>query len=442
MPDSPNTAYWDASEPAGRNATPRLRIALINAADEGGGAEKCVMALHRGLLESGHDSTLFVGQKYSNEKGVVGIDYVRGIPGSRRLARSIEKISGLQDIYNPSFRKFISGIAHGSYDVANFHTLWGSSGFAEIEALRPLSDVVPLALTLHDTWFLSGHCACFHDCMRWQTGCGSCPDLTVVPAVSRDATQLNWMRKKSVVKHCNPHVVCVSGWQSMQARMSPIFASSSITTIYNGIDTKAFSPICAERRSELRREFGMSDQEKVVLVVGQTVEGLKQGLAAPHAIAVLNALQDQPDLRVLIVGQSADSFAEHLAVPTITRPFLSKQSALADVYRVADLCVVASEFETFGRIAAESQSCGTPVVAFGSGGLPEVVLSGIGGIVVDRGDRKSMEAAIRSILFDADLRHEMGKRARAHVVDSFDNAIITNKYASLFRSLVNRLNAC
>ena len=60
-----------------------LRIALIHASDLGGGAERSVVSLHRGLRAAGHASTLFVGERRTDEPGVELIPYVRGAPGTR-----------------------------------------------------------------------------------------------------------------------------------------------------------------------------------------------------------------------------------------------------------------------------------------------------------------------------------------------------------------------
>ena len=51
---------------------------------------------------------------------------------------------------------------------------------------------MPVALTLHDEWLLTGHCAYTLGCERWRIGCGRCPDLTIYPAIRRDSTAENF----------------------------------------------------------------------------------------------------------------------------------------------------------------------------------------------------------------------------------------------------------
>src|SRR4030095_8523730 len=61
------------------------------------------------------------------------------------------------------------------------------SDYFDLRALPWLSNKVPVVLSLHDAWLLSGHCAHSFDCDRWRIGCGDCPDLTIYPALRRDA---------------------------------------------------------------------------------------------------------------------------------------------------------------------------------------------------------------------------------------------------------------
>ena len=188
-----------------------LRIALVHASDLGGGAERSVVSLHRGLRAAGHASTLLVGEKRTDEPGVEVIPYVRGMPGTRRAARALERKYGWLDIYNPSFRALRHRL-RGHFDVVHFNTLWGSAGYADIAALPALTRDVPGVLTLRDYWMLTGHCAVYFDCMRWKSGCGQCPDPSIYPGQNADATAFNWRRKRRILSRCALHVSAPCAW--------------------------------------------------------------------------------------------------------------------------------------------------------------------------------------------------------------------------------------
>jgi glycosyltransferase involved in cell wall biosynthesis len=123
-------------------------------------------------------------------------------------------------------------------------------------------------------------------------------------------------------------------------------------------------------------------------------------------------------------------------------PFQDTPEAMATCYRAADITMVTSEFETFGRIAAESQACGIPVIAFATGGLPEVVKDGVGGLVVPTGDVNALEEALRRLLDAQAERERLGRDGIRWVRERFDNRMITQEYLDLYRRLITDPKFC
>jgi glycosyltransferase involved in cell wall biosynthesis len=415
----------------------KLRVALVHASDVGRGAEACVLSLHRSLLRLGHESTLYVGDRQSDEPGVEEIPYVRGLPGSRRVARWMENRFGLQDIYNPSFRALRHAL-HERADVVHFNSLWGSRGFADLGALPAISRAVPSILTMHENWLITGHCACFHACQRWRSGCGDCPDLNLVPALPRDGTRWNFRRKRSSLSRSRLRIVGVSDWLCEQARSSPILEGKQVSRIYNGIDLATFAPRDAQSREESRTRLGLGPADVAIIVAGQTVEGINEGIAAKHAIAALNALPEGAPVRPLVVGHSAARFAQHLQWPAIVQPFQNSTEDMARLYRAADLCLVTSEFETFGRVAAEAQACGTPVVGFATGGIPEVVPHAAGGFLAPTGDVPALLPGLRRFVLEDAFRQAQAQLALAHVHSNFEEKAVADQYVELYREVIRQ----
>lgn len=418
------------------NGPAPLRIALVHAADFGGGAERSVVSLHRGLRAAGHASTLFVGAQKTDEPGVVEIPYARGIPGSRRIARELERRFGWQDIYNPSFRS-LSKLLEDRFDIVHFHSLWGASGYADLSALPAITRKIPGVLTLRDYWMLTGHCAVYFDCMRWKTGCGQCPDLTIQPAIAVDGTRFNWRRKQRTIAASNLHVVGISDHVKQQVECSPIFAGKPVTRIYNGIDLDVFRPCTEEQRARQRRELGMADEEIVVLMTGQTVDGIRRDASNRHGIDAINALpmETKAKVRALVIGRLSEQFSEHLQVPASVLPYQAEPASMVRCFQAADISLVTSVVETFGRVGAESQACGTPVVAFDSGGIPEVVRDGVGGLMTPLRDIPAMTQALARMVADGGLRKQLAAGGLAHARGAFDQKEVTSHYLDLYRSI-------
>lgn len=411
----------------------KLKIAIVHASDLGSGAERCVLSLHKCLLNKGHKSTLYVAKKLTDFKNVVQIPYVRGFPGSRRLARLVEKNTGWQDIYNPSFRN-LKNLIPSDTDVVHFNSLWGLKGYADLGAFPGIMRKVPGVITEHQNWLLTGHCACFHDCERWKSGCGSCPDLTIPPAIPKDGTKTNWKRKKRIIQKSDIVLVTVSDWLRKRADECPIWNNKEILRIYNGIDLKVFHPVADETHLGLKKSLGIPENKIAILLTGQTLEGYKQGIAT-QGYEAMNRIKAANVVPVLL-GKSSKEAQSFINGPSLTLPFIKTQEEMARCYQAVDITLVTSAVEAFGRIPAESQACGTPVIAFDTGGLAEVVLNEIGGLSVKKGDTEGLVAALQRMIENKSLRQRLGEQGTRYVTENFEEGLIADHYIELFRERI------
>ena len=92
-----------------------------------------------------------------------------------------------------------------------------------------------------------------------------------------------------------------------------------------------------------------------------------------------------------------------------------------------------SVYEPFGLVAIEAMACGTPVVAYGTGGLPEIITDGIDGIMIGPNDRHEFASALTRLLRDP-LRAEcLGARARQTVLNRFNDEVSYARTRALYR---------
>ena len=112
------------------------------------------------------------------------------------------------------------------------------------------------------------------------------------------------------------------------------------------------------------------------------------------------------------------------------------QDRLPDFYRAAAALVVPSVGEGLGLVAVEAQLCETPVVAFESGGLPDVVQHDRTGILVPEVDPGALAAAIISLLERDDHGASLGAAGRLHAVATFAPQSVARRYADIYRSAI------
>lgn len=217
-----------------------LRILQVSTTDLGGGAESSAWNLFQAYRARGYASWLAVGYKRTGDPNVLLIPrlpqsmpwtrlcwilhgrmaplegQVRGVWRLRYWLRVlaggwpvIEREMGREDFNFPGSWRLLD-LPPERPDVIHAHNLHGD--YFDLGVLPWLSNQVPVILNLRDTWLLSGHCAHSFNCERWKTGCGQCPDLSIYPAIRRDATAYNWQRKREVYTKSRLYITTSSQW--------------------------------------------------------------------------------------------------------------------------------------------------------------------------------------------------------------------------------------
>jgi glycosyltransferase involved in cell wall biosynthesis len=99
--------------------------------------------------------------------------------------------------------------------------------------------------------------------------------------------------------------------------------------------------------------------------------------------------------------------------------FTGFRENIPEILASFDIFVLPSRSEGFGRVNLEAMAMGKPVVSTNVGGIPEVVLDGVTGILVPPGNSKSLSHAIMRLLNDPRLRASMGRKGRKRVEQHF-----------------------
>jgi glycosyltransferase involved in cell wall biosynthesis len=362
----------------------------LHSFDSGGGAEAVARLNHRGLRAAGHSSQLIVGKKTSNDPDIEQLQIHRGIPGLKRFAQFVESSTGLQYTYSPSFRN-VSAQFSGEPDLVHIHGLHGAEGWADLGGVTRLASKIPLVCSVQDLWLLAGHCLYPLTCEKWKSGCGQCPDLNRYPAIPKDSTRLNWLRKRWLFNRLRIPLIVPTNWVREQVKQSPILSNSEAWVVPNPIDLEVFSP---GDRAAAKARLGIAEGAQTVLVVANDLSNVFKG--AGDAVQVLNGLKGVKPF-VILVGKNSAAFSARIELPTKAVGYMESTSDLAECYRAADVFLMPSRAETFGMVAAEAVACGSAVVSYKAGGLEEVCRA-IHGIAVDDNDISSMREALEQLL--------------------------------------------
>jgi glycosyltransferase involved in cell wall biosynthesis len=136
-------------------------------------------------------------------------------------------------------------------------------------------------------------------------------------------------------------------------------------------------------------------------------------------------------------GVSLRAMAGELGVASRVRWHgMQPQSALPEYYRTATALIVPSADEGLGLVAVEAQLCETPVVAFESGGIPDVVQHERTGFLVSSRSPDALAGAISAVLAMPDRGKSLGVAGRMHALATFAPESVARKYADIYRAAI------
>jgi glycosyltransferase involved in cell wall biosynthesis len=403
-----------------------LSILHINSSDLGGGAGRVAYRLAYCQRELGNDAHLLVGRKTSHQAWAEGILASSAeFAFSQAVGRTIDKL-GIQYLFYPYSTRILRHKWTRQAQVINLHNV--HSGYMSRWILPQLAKNHTLVWTLHDMWTMTGHCAtaAYHDCNRWQTGCGRCPDLQAVPSISWDTAGAQWRLKRALLGKMGRIVfVCPSKWMLQKAKESALLQRFPAYHIPNGVDTRIFRPL---EKQAARNLLGIETSSPVLLVMNKGIPQLREvfGQLATRGVGDIAILDVGSGL-----GDSLTCYPFVRAVYDVGR--IQNERMMALCYAAADLLVFPSMAENFPLVILESLACGTPVIAFDVGGIGEAISSGETGSLIPRGDTARFAIELLALLANQSIRDLMHEKARRLVNSEFSLKDQTRRYLELYQ---------
>jgi glycosyltransferase involved in cell wall biosynthesis len=202
------------------------------------------------------------------------------------------------------------------------------------------------------------------------------------------------------------------------------FCGTSVRAVLlpNGVDAERFRP--SRPRREVREEFGVPDEVRLLITAGHIQRWKGQSLAVESAneLATLGI-----GVVWLLCGRVLEPDFESELRTKIQEyglgdrvRIVGERQDLPDLLAAADLSVHTSvEPEPFGMVLVESMVVGTPVVGPAEGAVPSILANGMAGRLYEPRDASDLSRVLRELLEDAPLRQRIATRGRERVMQSY-----------------------
>jgi glycosyltransferase involved in cell wall biosynthesis len=211
-----------------------------------------------------------------------------------------------------------------------------------------------------------------------------------------------------------------------------------------------------DERARIRQQLGLKDTDVLFLFAGALRPEKGVDFLA-RAFARLS--EENPNAYLAIAGggklwiekgwlhgnalEAAEQQVQSILAPAIARNRVFMLGIVPPVeidayYAASDIFVLPSMFqETFGLVLLEAFSAGLPVIAFRSGGIPELVEDRENGIIVAQGDGEGLYQSMREVMLDGELRQRLGSAAESVPVRySWENTV--DRLDAVYRDVLNR----
>lgn len=407
-----------------------MKVVHVVTADHGGGAARAAVRLHRALSDVDVESKMLVQFRSESDSSItIGLSRIEKaiLPMKAHWETPLLALS-----HRNGASPFSAGALPGTLarrvraerpTVVNLH--WVNSGFLSIGAVRRLGS--PIVWTLHDSWPFTGGCHLPGECRRYVDKCGKCPQLQ--SSVAADLSRVVWLRKARAWRRVRWTLISPSEALATQARQSSLFGGHRVEVVPNGVETRVYRPL---QREWSRDALGLDREGHVILFVSANIGDHNKAFHILEDAVALLRERLKLDTTVLMVGSNHRAIRNKAVHLGLVRDDLT----MAAAYSAADIVAVPSYRENLPNTILEALACGTPVVAFNTGGIPDAVQHLVQGYLARPYDVRDFAEGIQRLLALRENTVATRDILRRHVVDRYDINIQARRYAEIYRDAV------
>jgi glycosyltransferase involved in cell wall biosynthesis len=416
---------------------------MLNHSDINGGAARAAYRIHHALRQQGVDSMMHVNQTSAGDWTV------QGPPGKwgRTWANMRGPLGGLVTrllktsnsvIHSPAILPSAWPKRLNNSDADVIHLHWVNSEMLSIGDIGRLRK--PVVWTLHDMWAFCG-AEHYTEDFRWRDAYTRHNRPQYESGL--DLSRWVWKRKcKHWKRHM--HIVTPSKWLADCVRGSALMHNWPVYVVPNAIDTDTWQPV---DKASARQILHLPPDVPLLLF------GAMSGTNDPRKgfdllRKALQSLNGQiHGLELVILGQLVPRQSENFGFPVHYTGHVHDDVSLRLLYSATDALVIPSRQDNLPNTGVEALSCGTPIVAFDTCGLPDIVQHKQTGYLAKAFDTDDLANGIRWVLLTQTESSKLGNlswlsnNSRQDAVTRFSCPVVAEQYLRVYRMAVNESSA-
>lgn len=416
-----------------------MKVAIINTKQSGGGAAIAASRLHQALRAEDVDATLVVAEGEGGEATVVlsntsigKIKYKLNFIGERFriwIANRFTRKNLFAISTADSGTDISQHPAVKSADIVHLH--WVNQGLLSIKSIeRLVATGKPVVITPHDMWYATSICHHAGQCNKYTKGCSNCPYLA--KPSDNDLSAKVWKRKQNLYQK-GVTFVAISRWMAERLNRSTLTKGVAYREICNVIDTETF---CMQDKSACRKELDIDENDKVLVFGAAKLNDPIKG--ADMLFSAIEKCGIKDDILLLLFGsiKNDEEFLSRIPCRYKYVGSVTEKEKLVQLYSAADIVVVPSHYESLSLVIAEAMACGTPALAFDSGGQTTLIDHKENGYLAHYPSVDDFAEGINWLLQNAD--EDMRKSANEKINRIMSPKNVALQHIELYKSLLQK----
>jgi glycosyltransferase involved in cell wall biosynthesis len=419
-----------------------MKVVHLSTSDTNGGAAIAALRIFNAQVKSGIDSKLLVQSKHSNDPGVISLVQTFG-DKLKFYKRFLEDELSIRTLSVSSRGRFTfpyfglnlsKNKLINEADILNLH--WINGGFISFKTLSNLGKInKPIVWTLHDMWSFTGGCHYNVDCEKFKDKCGFCPSLKI--KTKGDLSNKIYLSKSRIYKGLNLKIVTSSNWLRKEAERSSLFRHKDIQTIPTPMDTKLFKPLDMKI---MRKKLNLPVEKKLILFASMNLTDERKGFR--YLIQALSLLKNiNADIYnttgLVVFGSLDEKVLNDIPFQVYQFGKINSQESIVECYNAADLFVAPSLQDNLPNTVIESTCCGTPVVGFDVGGMPDMIDHLENGYLAKLESSEDLAKGINTLLSNPDMLVKFGLACRVKAEKLYNEEKVAYQYKELYTKIIS-----